>query len=166
MMAAWGLHLDFSPDVAGGALFPYLESMANQSLGMVIGEGGADTIVKAMVGALKTKGGELILGDGAARIDVANGAAPGVTLLSGRKLEAAKVIANVHPKIVFERLTPPDAAPDSFRRAVKKFRAGPGAMMIHLALDDLPDWRAGRVLREFAYVHVAPDLEMMSRVYA
>ena len=39
-------------------------------------------------------------------------------------------------------------------------------MMIHLALDDLPNWRAGAVLRDFAYVHVAPDLEMMSRVYA
>ena len=63
MMAAWGLHLDFAPDVAGGALFPYLESMANQSFGMVIGQGGADTIIKAMVGALKAKGGELLLGD-------------------------------------------------------------------------------------------------------
>ena len=38
-MAAWGLHLDFAPDVAGGALFPYLESMANQAFGMVIGAG-------------------------------------------------------------------------------------------------------------------------------
>src|SRR6185437_7155534 len=37
MMAAWGMHLDFPPDVAGGALFPYLESMADQSFGMVIG---------------------------------------------------------------------------------------------------------------------------------
>ena len=34
MMAAWGMHLDFAPDVAGGALFPYLESMANQKFGM------------------------------------------------------------------------------------------------------------------------------------
>jgi phytoene dehydrogenase-like protein len=166
MMAAWGLHADFAPDVAGGALFPYLESMANQSLGMVIGQGGADTIVKAMVGALKAKGGELILGDGASRIDVANGAASGVTLQSGRKLEARTIIANAHPKIVFEQLTPSDATPPSFRGALKKFRAGPGTMMIHLALDDLPDWHAGRTLREFAYVHVAPDLEMMTRVYA
>lgn len=39
MMAAWGLHLDFAPDVAGGALFPYLECMTNQSFGMVIGQG-------------------------------------------------------------------------------------------------------------------------------
>lgn len=166
MMAVWGLHLDFAPDVAGGALFPYLESMANQSLGMVIGRGGADTIVKAMVGALKAMGGELVLGDGGAKIDIANGAASGVTLQSGRTLEARAIIANAHPKIVFEQLAPPEATPPSFRDAIRKFRAGPGTMMIHLALDDLPDWRAGRGLREFAYVHVAPDLEMMARVYA
>jgi phytoene dehydrogenase-like protein len=119
-----------------------------------------------MAGALKAKGGELILGDGAASIDVANGAASGVTLRSGRKLEAGTIIANVHPRIVFDKLAPPDAPPPAFRAALKKFRAGPGTMMIHLALNDLPDWRAGRVLREFAYVHVAPDLEMMTRVYA
>ncbi len=47
-MAAWGLHLDFPPDAAGGALFPYLETMTNQAFGMVIGEGGADVIIKAM----------------------------------------------------------------------------------------------------------------------
>ena len=63
MMAAWGLHLDFAPDVAGGALFPYLECMVNQSFGMVIGQGGADTIVKAMVSMLKSKGVELLLGE-------------------------------------------------------------------------------------------------------
>ncbi len=139
MMAAWGLHLDFSPDVAGGALFPYLESMANQSLGMVIGQGGADTIVKAMVGALKAKGGELILGDGASRIDLANGAASGVTLQSGRKLEAGTIIANVHPKIVFEELTPPDATPASFRRARQELSRRPWR-------DDDPP-RAGRSAR-------------------
>jgi phytoene dehydrogenase-like protein len=38
--------------------------------------------------------------------------------------------------------------------------------MIHLAVDRLPDWRAGAALQSFAYVHVAPDLAMMARVYA
>src|SRR6185437_5858289 len=60
MMAAWGLHLDFAPDVAGGALFAYLECTINQSFGMVIGRGGADAIVKAMVGALKAGGADLL----------------------------------------------------------------------------------------------------------
>ena len=166
MMAAWGLHLDFAPDIAGGALFPYLESMANQAFGMVIGQGGADTIIKAMIGAIQEKGGEVRLGARVVSIDVANGAAQGVTLASGEKLEARHVIANVHPKLVFGKLLKPDAAPIGFRAALEKFRAGPGTMMIHLALDDLPSWSAGEALRRFAYVHIAPTLEAMTRVYA
>lgn len=31
-LRAWGMHLDFAPDVAGGAMFPYLEGMAGQGL--------------------------------------------------------------------------------------------------------------------------------------
>ena len=58
-VAAWGMHLDFSPDVAGGALFPYLEAMANQSFGMAIGKGGADTMIRAMLGLLGELGGEV-----------------------------------------------------------------------------------------------------------
>ena len=38
-------------------------------------------------------------------------------------------------------------------------------MMIHLALDDLPEWKAGPELRRFAYVHLAPSLEAMARTY-
>lgn len=166
MMAAWGLHLDFAPDVAGGALFPYLESMANQSFGMAIGQGGADTIVKAMVGAFKAKGGELRLGERVSRIEIANGAASGVALESGSRLGAKAVIANVHPKIVFGDLVPRAAARAKYDDQIAKFRAGPGTMMIHLALDGLPEWRAGAALRNYAYVHIAPDLEMMARVYA
>jgi phytoene dehydrogenase-like protein len=166
MMAAWGLHLDFAPDVAGGALFPYLECMVNQSFGMVIGKGGADTIVNAMVGALKSKRGELLLGDRVARVEVTGGAATGVTLESGKRLDAKTIIANAHPRIVFGDLVPRDASRAKFERDIGAFRAGPGTMMVHLALDGLPDWRAGTALCSFAYVHVAPDLEMMSRVYA
>ena len=166
MMAAWGLHLDFAPDVAGGALFPYLECMVNQSFGMVIGQGGANTIVKAMVGALRSKGGELMLGERVARVEVSGGAATGVTLESGKRLDAKTVIANLHPRIVFGDLVSRDASRAKFERDVERFRAGPGTMMVHLALDDLPEWRAGAALRGFAYVHLAPDLEMMSRVYA
>ncbi|MGY5808249.1 phytoene desaturase family protein [Rhizobium sp. LEGMi198b] len=167
MMAAWGLHLDFAPDVAGGALFPYLESMANQAFGMVIGKGGADTIVKAMVGVLKAKGGELMLGTRVDKIVTSGGKATGVVLADGRRYEAKRaVIANVHPQILFGKLLDQDALRQEFDRRLARFRAGPGTMMIHLALSGLPDWTAGKELKTFAYVHIAPDLEMMSRVYA
>jgi phytoene dehydrogenase-like protein len=45
------------------------------------------------------------------------------------------------------------------------FRPGPGTMMIHLAAEGLPDWTAGAELQRFAYVHLAPSLDMMSRAY-
>lgn len=167
MMAAWGLHLDFAPDVAGGALFPYLESMANQAFGMVIGRGGADTIIKAMTTMLIARGGEIILGTTVEKILTSGGRATGVLLSDGQRLEAGRaVIANVNPKNLFSRLLDGDPGRESFDRKIDGFRAGPGTMMIHLALSGLPDWAAGPDLKEFAYVHIAPDLEMMSRVYA
>jgi len=38
-------------------------------------------------------------------------------------------------------------------------------MMIHLALSELPRWRAGDALRQFAYVHIAPSLDQMASTY-
>jgi phytoene dehydrogenase-like protein len=167
MMAAWGLHLDFSPDVAGGALFPYLESMANQAFGMVIGQGGADTIIRAMTGTLAAYEGELLLGAPVEKILTADGKATGVVLADGRRLEAKRaVIANVNPKNLFGHLLDHDPKREDFDRKIENFRAGPGTMMIHLALNGLPDWAAGSEVKKFAYVHIAPDYEMMSRVYA
>jgi phytoene dehydrogenase-like protein len=165
LIAIWGLHLDFPPDAAGGALFCYFQSLAAQNFGIVVGRGGAQTIVKAMVGALKSSGGDLLLGDRVAWIEVSDGTATGVTLASGRRVQAETIIANVHPKIVFGELVPRDAARANFEHAVEKFRAGPSTMMIHLALEDSVPWQA-EAARKFSYVHVAPDLEMMARVYA
>lgn len=167
MMSAWGLHLDFAPDVAGGALFPYLESMANQAFGMVIGQGGADTIIKAMTGLLQAKGGKLMLGTPVERVEISDGAATGVKLAGGQVITARKaVISNVHPRLLFGKLVDADPARETFERKVANFREGPGTMMIHLATNSLPDWVAGEALKGFAYVHVAPDLAMMSRVYS
>ncbi len=167
MMAAWGMHLDFSPDVAGGALFPYLESMANQAFGMVIGKGGADTIIRSMVSLLDSLGGELRVSAEAAAIDLSGKRAVGVTLAGGKRLTARRaVIANLAPRALFGRLVPWASLPAGFAQRMRSFRHGPGTMMIHLAVSDLPDWRAGADLRQYAYVHVAPYLADMTRTYS
>ena len=164
-LAVWGLHLDFPPDAAGGALFPYLEAMASQSFGMVIGQGGADTLVKALTGYLKERGGELHLAAPVAEVVRSGGRARGVRLADGRVVEAKRaVICNVHPHRVINHLLPGDEHAD-WRGKLQGFRPGPAAMMIHYALSDLPDWAAGDALRRFAYVHLAPDLSAMTRTY-
>jgi len=165
-LAAWGMHLDFSPDIAGGALFPYLEGLANQSFGMVIGQNGADTIVKAMSAYLAELGGEIYLENEVQRVRVTGGRATGIELADGRSIEASRaVIANLAPQILFGRLLPEGAAPKSVTERMRNYRNGPGTMMVHLAVDALPNWRAGAELKRFAYVHLAPSLDAMSRVY-
>jgi phytoene dehydrogenase-like protein len=166
MMAAWGMHLDFSPDVAGGALFAYLESMAEQSFGMAIGRGGAATVINALVAYFKELGGELHLGRTVERVEINNSRASGIRLAGGETVAAQRaIIANVHPRIVFGQFLVKDPARASFDARIARFRSGPSTMMIHLALSGLPDWTAGHELKRFAYVHLAPSLAAMSATY-
>ncbi len=163
MLAIWGMHLDFSPDCGGGALFPYLEAMADQAFGMALGRGGADTMIGALTRAIAAAGGEIRLGAAVQSIAVEAGAAKKVVLASGEPIEATRaVIANIHPGVLFGKLVGETSAAT---QRLAKFRPGPATMMIHLALDDLPAWSAGAELRQFAYVHLAPSLAAMAKTY-
>ncbi len=165
LLAAWGMHLDFAPDIAGGALFPYLEGMANQAFGMVLGKGGAETIVKAMTSLLESRGGSLACNADVKRVIVENGRARGIELADGRKIMARRaVIANVSPGAL-QKLTG-DTGHARYDAGLGKVAHAPGTMMIHLAMEDLPDWQASDELKRFAYVHIAPELDQMARVYA
>jgi phytoene dehydrogenase-like protein len=162
MLGAWGMHLDFAPDIAGGALFPYLEGMAGQAFGMALGKGGADTIIRAMVAAIEARGGRVETGASVTRILHDNGKASGIELADGRKISATKaVIAGVAPRAL-PRLT---GTATDYDRKLTAYSHAPGTMMIHLALDALPDWTAGPDLHRFAYVHLAPSLDQMARTY-
>ncbi|MCM2562871.1 NAD(P)/FAD-dependent oxidoreductase [Lutimaribacter sp. EGI FJ00015] len=165
LLGAWGLHLDFAPDIAGGAMFPYLEGMANQAFGMVLAQGGASTVTTALVKMIESQGGTVTCNARVDRIVHDNGRATGVVLADGTTLSAEKaVIANVAPRNL-AKLTG-DTGEKRFDSGLAKYAHAPGTMMIHLAMDALPDWAAGPELQSFAYVHIAPDLDQMARTYA
>lgn len=164
-LAAWGMHLDYAPDIAGGALFPYLEGMAGQAFGMVLAKGGAGTVIDAMVAEVQARGGVVECGARVVAVRQKGGVASGITLADGREIEARRaVIAGVAPGALM-RLTG-GTGDRRFDTAMTGFRHAPGTMMIHLAMDDLPDWAAGPELRRFAYVHLAPTLDQMAATYA
>jgi phytoene dehydrogenase-like protein len=142
-LAAWGMHLDFPPDQSGGALFPYLEAMANQSFGMVLGKGGADTMIEALTGLIEANGGTIETGAEVTRITRAAGNATGVELADGRVIKARRaVIANTAPAALV-RMLGGTSGRRAFDRGAATFRHAPGTFMLHLALDGLPDWAAG-----------------------
>ena len=163
MLGAWGMHLDFAPDTAGGAVFPYLEGMAGQAFGMVIGKGGADTVIRALTKAIEARGGLVECNADVTRIIHTAGKATGIALADGREIMASRaVIANIAPARLHGLAGSTGA---TFDAAMARFTHAPGTMMIHLATSDLPEWTAGAALKRFAYVHLAPSLDQMARTY-
>jgi len=134
---------------------------------MVIGAGGAGTIIAAMAKTLTALGGTLLTDAEVRRVTVVGGKATGVALADGRELAARRaVIANLHPKLLFGRLLPGEEGRSPAAQRIAALRPGPATMMIHLALSALPAWTAGSELARFAYVHLAPSLAAMARAYA
>jgi phytoene dehydrogenase-like protein len=130
--------------------------MLAQAHGLRIGAGGVRNLIDAMVALLRRQGGELVCASAVTRVLVDDGAAVGVQTNSEKIAAKRAVIANLAPTVLFKLLEKP--------LTTRRFRFGPGTMMIHLALSDLPAWRDSRA-RQFLYVHIAPSLEAMSRAY-
>lgn len=156
LMAVWGMHLDYPPHVRGGALYPFLSCMLGQANGLAFGKGGARNMIDAMVGLFREKGGELRCASPVSEVIVENGVAVAVVVNGERVTARRAVVANLTPTVLFALLKKPLTS--------RRYRYGPGTMMIHLALSGLPDWRNPRA-REFAYVHIAPSLQGMSKAY-
>ncbi|MCZ6661890.1 MAG: NAD(P)/FAD-dependent oxidoreductase [Actinobacteria bacterium] len=166
LVASWGMHLDFAPDISGGALFPFIETFASAKNGMVLGKGGARNMIDALVSLLESQGGEVHCGRSVREVAIAEGAASGIVLENGEVVTAKRaVVANLTPPVLFGTLVPQSSQPEPFRRRVQRYRHGPGTMMIHLALDDLPPWQAGEELGEYSYVHIGPYMEDMALAY-
>ena len=164
LVASWGMHLDFAPDISGGALFSFLESFGGQEFGMVIGQGGANSLIRALVKVIENHGGEVRCGVRVDQILVEGGRATGVRIADGEEISASRaVISNVNPALMPAMLPSDVSAQPKVSRA-KKFQPGLATMMIHLALEDLPNWKAARA-REFNYVHIGPYVDDMARTY-
>lgn len=166
LIAAWGMHTDFGPDVAMGAVFPLLEAFADMENGMAVVRGGASKMIDALTGVLRAHGGELRTDAEVARVLVKRGRAAGVELVDGERIAARRaVIGNVSPGVLFGRLVPPGDLPARFAAKARRFQYGPGTGMVHLALSAPVPWAAGDDLARWAYVHIGPYVDDIARTY-
>ena len=166
VLATWGMHMDFGPDVSGGAVFPLMETFSNIGEGMVVAEGGASKVSEALARLVEAHGGTVRTGARVARVVTEAGRATGVELADGEAVGARKaVIANLTPGALFERLLPDEPLPEGFRRTVGRYQHGPGTFMLHLALDAPVPWAAGEDIAGFAYVHIPPTVDDLARTY-
>lgn len=159
LLIPWAYHLDFAPDTAAGATFPFLESMADYVNGMAIVHGGISRLIDSMVAVLRSYGGDVILNTEVSSIIVHHERAVGVRTTSGDEIRAKRaVMANITPRRLFGHLLDPNRVPSGFLSKVRNFRYGPGTMMVHVALSGPVPWTA-KTMERSLYVHIAPYVD-------
>jgi phytoene dehydrogenase-like protein len=166
LLACWGMHLDFAPDVAGGAVFPLLESFGNQANGMVVVKGGASRLVDALVGELEAAGGELRTGQEVTAFVTHRGRIKGVEVDGAERIPCEVVLASLDPRAALVDLLKGEDLPPAISHAAQRYRHGPASMVVHLALSGPIPWAAGEDLQRFAYVHIGPYVNDLARSYA
>ena len=84
-------------------------------------------------------------------------------------MRAQRVVANVKPKVLFERLVAPEHLPDDFRARIDGYRCGSGTFRMNVALSELPDFTAlpgrTRSAHHGSGIIIAPSLAYMERAY-
>lgn len=165
LLAPWGLHSDFGPDVCGGAIVPFFFAFNSQSRGLWVAEGGASRVSEAMRTLITRYGGTVITGLAARRIVVRGGTAVAVETADGQSISAATVVANLSPRSLFGRLVDEDELPAAFRRRVAAFRYGIGTFIVYLASARPLQWRAGEAISAFNTVHVEAGVAALSEAY-
>jgi phytoene dehydrogenase-like protein len=98
---------------------------------------------------------------------VDGGKVAGVRLEGGEEIAADRVIANVGPKLLYERMFDDADLKPEFKRRVKGFKAGSGTFRMNVALSELPRFTS---LPEPGEHHqsgiiIAPTLDYMDEAF-
>ncbi len=160
-----------SPDTPGSA-YVLLHHVFGES-GGVKGAwghaiGGMGSITQAMASACAGAGVSIGLEQRVARLNVAGSRAVGVTLDSGKTLEAPIVASNAGPALLFRTLVERSDLPADFACAMDGYAAGSGTFRMNVALSELPDFSVlpGAGPHHGAGIIMAPSLDYMDRAFS
>jgi phytoene dehydrogenase-like protein len=163
LLIPWAYHMDFGPDVPGGATFAFVAGISGHLRGLSVAKGGAGAITPALTRIAHSLGVAIRPSAEEKSIEVARGRATRVMLAGGAALAADCVVASVTPKLLFGGLVADAHLPSAFRRRIGAYRYGPATFIIHLALDRPLEWRAADDLAQFNYVHLCGLTEDVAR---
>ena len=129
--------------------------------------GGMGSITQIMAQVVTAMGVEISLNAPVARVLVEDGRAVGVTLDGGEEVMGKAIVANVGPKLLYERMMAPGDLPADFARRIGAFKTGSGTFRMNVALSALPDFTClpGPGEHHQSGIIIAPTLDYMDRAF-
>jgi phytoene dehydrogenase-like protein len=158
LLAGNASHADLSPEMPVSGAFGWLLTCLGQEHGFPTPEGGAGRLTEALVRRLRARGGSLRCGARVTRIDVRDGAATGVVIDGGDRVEARRaVLADVLAPALYRDLVGEDRLPPKLVADLARFQYDWATIKVDWALDGPIPW-AAEPARRAGVVHVADDL--------
>lgn len=96
-------------------------------------KGSFQSLADALAGCIAEHGGEVVSGNAAEAIELADGHVAGVQLEGGERVAAEVVVSNADARQTFERLLPAVALPERFMRRLGKMRPSISAFVLFSA---------------------------------
>lgn len=129
--------------------------------------GGMGAITQIMARVVAAMGVEISLEAPVTQVLVDGTRAVGVRLESGEEVTGRTVIANVGPRLLYERMMDAAHLPADFLKRIKAFKAGSGTFRMNVALSALPDFTCLPGLGEHhqSGIIIAPTLDYMDRAF-
>lgn len=153
------LHGDVPADEAGSAIAGGYLQILGHAAGWPSPQGGAGSLIDALVSYLELLGGQIRLATPVTRIVSDGRRVAGVVTAGGDRLRAPIVIADTTPQALLA-LTG-DRMPGEYARRLSRYRYGPSTVKIDWALDGPTPWTAPEA-RLAGTVHVGGEAEAVT----
>ncbi len=131
--------------------------------------GGMGAITQAMAKACAQQGVKIVVDAPVREVIIERERAAGLLLDDGRRFLADVIVANVNPKLLFQKLVPAQTLPPAFRTRIDRYRCSSGTLRMNVALSELPSFTClpGHDAAEHhaSGIVMAPSLAYMDRAY-
>ena len=165
--------------IVGNYASPYAAGSAYVLLHHVFGEvngvkgawghaiGGMGAITQAMQRCCAERGVTIRTDTEVAEVLVERGRATGVVTAAGDTIRAARVVSNIHPRLLYERLIDADHLAPEFRHRIARWKSGSGTFRMNVALSALPSFtcKPGPGPHLSAGIILAPSLAYMEQAW-
>jgi phytoene dehydrogenase-like protein len=162
LLAGNALHADVSPESPMSGVFGWVLCSLAQQVGFPAVEGGAGNLTAALVRRLEDRGGSILCGERAERIECRDGQAVAVRSASTRHPAGRAVIADVGPLQLYRELLGDQPLPGRLLRDLDQFQYDNGTVKVDWTLDEPIPWRSAGA-RLAGTVHVAEGTDALTR---
>lgn len=166
LLGGSALHTDLSPEAAGSGFYGWLLACLGQQVGFPVPEGGASSLVAALVNRLRTKGGEVVCRSRVDKVVIRGGRAVGVRLHGGDTWDAGRaVLADVNAVMLYCDLVGEDQLPVGVLDDLRRFQWDTSTVKVDWALSGPVPWSSPEAA-EAGTVHVADDFNNLTEFTA